>query len=290
LKILILLYADDTVLLAEDPIKLQNCLNDFVQYCDTWNLNINISKTKVLIFGTRVDRNYSFKIGDTALEIVKSYKYLGTFFAKSGSFLTTRKHLAQQARKALHLLYKRIYNLNLPIDLIFKLFDNTITPILTYSSEIWGYEDCTLVEKIHCEFIRKVLHLRKSTPLYMLYAESCRYPIEITIKSRMIGYWNRLITGKQSKIAFRIYKYMLNLPDFESKWIKKVKSILVDTGRNDIWLHQNGIRDTTVKYKIKDILLGQNVQSWHTSLANSSKGINYSLIKNNMNLESYLLK
>ena len=104
LKILILLYADETVLLAEDPIKLQNSLNDFVQYCDTWNLNINISKTKVLIFGTRVDRNYSFKIGDTALEIVKSYKYLGTFFAKSGSFLTTRKHLAQQARKALHLL------------------------------------------------------------------------------------------------------------------------------------------------------------------------------------------
>ena len=49
LKFLILLYADDTVILAEDELQLQRHLDNFLEYCKTWKLNINYSKTKVLI-------------------------------------------------------------------------------------------------------------------------------------------------------------------------------------------------------------------------------------------------
>ena len=41
----------------------------------------------------------------------------------------------------MHLLFVRVNNLNLPIDLQLKLFDNTVLPILTYACEVWGYED-----------------------------------------------------------------------------------------------------------------------------------------------------
>jgi hypothetical protein len=85
----------------------------------------------------------------------------------------------------MHLLYSRINNLNLPIYLILKLFDNTILPILTYSAEVWGYESIDLLEKIHNEFLRKIFNLRKSSPLYMIYAEFGRYPIDLTIKCRL---------------------------------------------------------------------------------------------------------
>ena len=53
LKIFVLLYADDTVLLAESPEELQQLLDIFSQYCRTWKLKVNTSKTKVLIFGIR---------------------------------------------------------------------------------------------------------------------------------------------------------------------------------------------------------------------------------------------
>jgi hypothetical protein len=36
-------------------------------------------------------------------------------------------------------LYKKIRNLDLPIDFQLKLIDNTIVPILTYGCEVWGY-------------------------------------------------------------------------------------------------------------------------------------------------------
>ena len=62
-----------------------------------------------------------------------------------------------------------MYDLNLPLDIRLTLFDQTITPILTYSSEIWGNEN---TDNIHAEFLRKITKLRKSTPQCMLYAES----------------------------------------------------------------------------------------------------------------------
>lgn len=83
MNLILLLYADDTVLISNDPIKLQNCLNDFENYCSSWKLKINISKSKALVFGSRNDQNYHFKINNTEIEIVKSYKYLGTYFSKS---------------------------------------------------------------------------------------------------------------------------------------------------------------------------------------------------------------
>ena len=106
-------------------------------------------------------------------------------------------------KKAMHLLYTRIYNLNLPIDLQLKLFDQTILPILTYSCEIWGYENTDILERIHTNFLRKITNARKSTPLYMLYGELGRHPISIDIKCRMIKFWNNIIlTNKQNCLSF----------------------------------------------------------------------------------------
>ena len=47
LKLFILLYADDTVILADTAEDLQNALNNYQLYCNTWKLSINSSKAKV---------------------------------------------------------------------------------------------------------------------------------------------------------------------------------------------------------------------------------------------------
>ena len=58
LKLLLLLYADDTVILSNDPIDFQNSLDIFNQYCIDWHLTVNANKTKVVIFGSRQTSNY----------------------------------------------------------------------------------------------------------------------------------------------------------------------------------------------------------------------------------------
>ena len=113
-------------------------------------------------------KKFRFFIGEVEIDIVDSYKYLGVVFSKSGSFLKAKNHIVQQANKAMFLLLTRIQNLNLPLDLQLKLFDHTVMPILTYGSEIWGFENTDSIEKVHNDFLRKITRSKRSTPMYMV--------------------------------------------------------------------------------------------------------------------------
>ena len=44
-----LFFTDDLVLLSESKEGLQSCLDSMQMYCDSWKLEINVDKTKVII-------------------------------------------------------------------------------------------------------------------------------------------------------------------------------------------------------------------------------------------------
>ena len=50
LKIFVILYADDNVLMAESSADRQNQLNSFQDYCSVWKLKVNTDKSKVVFF------------------------------------------------------------------------------------------------------------------------------------------------------------------------------------------------------------------------------------------------
>lgn len=45
-----LLYADDTVIIADSAKSLQYALDIYAQYCNDWTLKLNVCKTKTLIY------------------------------------------------------------------------------------------------------------------------------------------------------------------------------------------------------------------------------------------------
>ena len=49
LKLYILMYADDTVVLAESEDEMQKSLSTLHEYCEEWKLKINVTKTKIAI-------------------------------------------------------------------------------------------------------------------------------------------------------------------------------------------------------------------------------------------------
>ena len=60
--------------------------------------------------------------------------------------------------------------------ILLDLFDKIIIPMLTYGSEIWGYETIDILEKKHVKVCKLLLNLKTSTPNFMLYGELGRYP------------------------------------------------------------------------------------------------------------------
>ncbi len=54
-----LLYADDLIILSKTPEGLQNNLNILTKYCHDWNLEVNIPKTKIMIFQKKTQKSRS---------------------------------------------------------------------------------------------------------------------------------------------------------------------------------------------------------------------------------------
>ena len=121
-------------------------------------------------------------MNDMELEIVSEFIYLGTMFQRTGSFKKKKFNLAEKASKAMYdILNKgRVHNLSVSCQL--DLFDKIIIPMLTNGSEIWGYENIDILEKLHVKFCKLLLNLKTSTPNFMLYGELGRYPLNITVK------------------------------------------------------------------------------------------------------------
>ena len=113
--------------------------------------------------------------------------------------------------QAMYELLKRGRLHNLSIQCQLELFDSMIKPIILYGCEIWGFGNNEIFERIHLKFCKLLLHLKTSTPDYMVYGELGRYPICINIKVRMIKFWCKLIMGKQVSILTYVINYFTTI-------------------------------------------------------------------------------
>ena len=133
----------------------------------------------MIFSGGLYSKNYNFYFKNVKLDLVSEYKYLGIYLSKSGSFLNCKKHLAEQANRALFSLLKKTRILHLPIDIQIELFNKTIRPILLYAYEIWGVGNLDIIEKVELQFLKLIFNLKKSTPSFMVYGEVGANPITL---------------------------------------------------------------------------------------------------------------
>ena len=135
-----LMYADDLIILSDSEEGLQRQINKISGYCKKWKLDINIKKTKVMVFNRgnkllKSEVRYENKI----LESVKVIKYLGfTLSAKNCSLAPTIDDLSIRANRAVFALNNKMKISNLPTKLALKVFQSQIMPILLYGAEVWG--------------------------------------------------------------------------------------------------------------------------------------------------------
>ena len=101
----------------------------------------------------------------------------------------------------------RLHNLTIPCQL--DLFDKMVKPVLLYGCELWDYGNCDIIERVDLKFCKMLLHMKSSTPSFMVYGELGRYPLAIDIKICMVSYWAKFIDGRQSNFLVFYINYVL---------------------------------------------------------------------------------
>ena len=81
-----LLLADDLAIVSLSKEDLQKRISIFQQYSNEWGLELNLSKTKIMICNKQgaAIRTFKFYFQGQEIEIVKQYAYLGFALIPSG--------------------------------------------------------------------------------------------------------------------------------------------------------------------------------------------------------------
>ena len=130
-----LLYADDLCVISESKSGLQHSLHNLYNYCQTWKLQLNVRKTKIVIFSTGKNKEQcNFKFGEDSIHVTDSYSYLGINLSSKGKFDLALNHLKEKANKASFVLRSSLCTgVTFQPDFPLKNFDSTIRPIITYA-------------------------------------------------------------------------------------------------------------------------------------------------------------
>ena len=284
-----LMYADDLVILGKSEEELQTKLNQLSEYCKKWKLEINVGKTKCMVFsrGGRLC-NTDLKVNDVKIENVKSFKYLGfTIGAKNCSFLNTPNDLNIKAGRAIFSLNNRIKLSVLPNKLALKVFSSQVVPILLYGSEVWApysnysFEnwDKSVIERCHTQFLKRIIGCNIHTPNLMVRAELGKRPLLYDVINRSILYIKHLesISGTLANCSL----------DSEVSCLDKCNILSLARQFSEYYSEGSNYLSPKNKEEVKNHSKSYYDAIWCGQISEMSKADSYTLFKSNIGLEIY---
>ena len=123
------------------------------------------------------------------------------------------------------------------------------------------------------------------TAIVMVYGETGRFPLYISVYCRIISYWAKLSSGPENKIVYFLYKYLYNLHCnrlLTNSWLDGIQKIFNTSGAPNTCIRHEQGQNIIVKWItsiIKQTLKDQFIQKWCSDVNNSSKGQMYRICK-----------
>ena len=291
-EILMLLFADDVILVSDSIVGLQCQLNTLSSYAYKWGLTVNLDKSKVVVFrkGGILSINEKWIYDGNKLQVVDSYKYLGLVFNSTFNFKKSVVDLSLRSKKAFMEFATNLQKLgSVKLEVFFKIFDSQIQPIYLYGSEIWGFRRYDSIEKIHLMACKLFLNVGPQTPNAVVYGECGRHPVYINSYIRTIRYWLKLTVMPEERIPRKAYNMLLLLDNLGYKtWATEVRLLLNSHGFGYVWLSQFVYDHDSFINIFKQRLIDMFTQNWICTLEGSSRYTLYREYKYTFGAEKYL--
>ena len=239
-----LLFADDLALFSQSVVGLQKMINCLSEYCKTFNMKINVDKTKIMVFrnGGRPSKKEVWYLDGNKVEVVSKFKYLGLKFSNSGVWTAAEVDLANRAKKGTFCVKNFLYNSKISnIKIALRLFDACIAPILNYGAEIWGFHRGNNIDMVCDNFYKYITRLPKNTNNIAARGELGRSRSHCGRFVKAIKYWIKLTRDTSQlplylKLAFKL-QCKLDSQGYEV-WASDVRNILCSIGFAEEWYTQ----------------------------------------------------
>ena len=222
----ILLYADDIVLLAENETDLQDMINCIFDCCQKWRLFINHGKTKIIHFRSKRSRrsDYIFKYGEQIIEYTSSYKYLGVIFNEFMNFTSCADALAESSGRALGGIIAKFKLLkDVGYKTFTKMFEAGVVPIMDYGAGVWGFGKYPSANVIQNRASRYFMGVHSFAPNPSIHADMGwllpRYRRYLAI----VRLWNHLIRMDSQRLTKQIFEWDYTMKD--NNWSSDIESI-----------------------------------------------------------------
>ena len=240
LLVIILLYADDIVLLAENEEDLQSLLFIVECWCKKWRLEINLTKTNIMhIRSKRKNQSkFSFLFDMQPVPYCTSYKYLGENLNEFLDYNFTADCLADSAGRALGaIITKMIKNRGFPFRVYTVLYEACVTSIVDYAGEVTGYTQYSRSVQLHTRAIRAFLGLPKNSCNVGVLSEVDWLLPEYRTKIRMIRQYSRILSMSDSRLTKKVFFWDKSCNDtgLVSSWTNEIRNIFYSCGLNSIF-------------------------------------------------------
>ena len=269
-SIFLLMYIDDLCIFSDNAIDLQRKIKILDDFCSEWGMNLNMSKTKIIVFrnGGILKHFEKWFYRGNPIEIVTYYSYLGILVS---SRLCWSKCVNELSCKAQQIVSRLRYLCNrydyFTRQMLFTIFDTKVKPVLLYGSEIWGVRKFDDVEQVHIHFCKVVLNVGKTTRNFAAYGECGRYPLYVDYHCKAIKFWCNLIVSEDNKYVSKCYK-LLHRHDTSGRrnWASDMRILLSSLGFGYAWYAQS-VGDTKYFLQlVKQRLLYCSRQEWYTKV------------------------
>ena len=149
-------------------------LNKLYDYLDDNELQINLNKTKIMIFNKGKGRTSKtdFYRNKVRIERVSSFSYLGIVVKQD---ITYSEHICARSKQAKHsiaAMWNGIFsNENIAENLKLQVYKTSVETIALYGSELWGGNSNEEIESVQNYFYKRLYSMPLHTPNYMITTE-----------------------------------------------------------------------------------------------------------------------
>jgi hypothetical protein len=246
----VLLYADDSALVARSASDLQRALDALQSYCAEWRLHVNVPKTKVMVFHQQFARRHAerdvvFQYNCINIERVTSFKYLGVYVCEGFGLRKYRecvKYRLEQAKRALAIWRRRCHLWFLDPLIAVRLFRTCVAPVLEYGIGLWrpgnftgtGWKE---IEKFWRGAARSIVGVPLRTPCAAIMGDLGWRPFWTRAAWYVVNMWTRVTRMADSDIPRQAMAVQRQLMDAKQPcWLAGCAEVvqLCDSGR-EFW-------------------------------------------------------